>query len=139
MAQWFTSVRAVMSATFTLPQRYCGSATRSLGEVIVIKNHLALLLAGSLGTLQVTAGWGNDNTVGLGSSQSPFGGLRSDTGSATVPPGEQMISFIPGSSAIGSQFRMPLLKFETLVYFVVHPIPDAQFCTGPKMTRIWTE
>ena len=109
------------------------TATRGLGVLIMFKNYFALLLAGALILPNVTAGLGNESTVGVGSSPSSVAGSRSDFGPAAVPPGESMIPFIQGLSA-------SLLKLDTLGYFVVHPdIPGAQFCTGPKMTRIWTE
>src|SRR5712671_1574833 len=48
---------------------------------------------------------------------------------------------MPLITAKGSQVAtLSGLNVDMLGYFVVQPdIPGAQFCTGPKMTRIWTE
>ena len=104
------------------------------------KNHFALLLAGTLMIPQVTAGSGNDSTVGVGSSpgSSSVAGSWSDLGLPAVPHREIMMPWI---KAKGSKVEtLSGLKLDTLGYFVVQPdIPGAQFCTGPKMTRIWTE
>ena len=48
---------------------------------------------------------------------------------------------MPGIKAKGSEVEtFSSLNVDTLGYFVVQPdIPGAQFCTAPKLTRIWTE
>jgi hypothetical protein len=85
---------------------------------------------------------GADSTVGVGSSpgSSSFAGSWSDLGAPAAPQREMIIPWIQ-LSAKGSQVEtLSGLNVDMLGYFVVQPdIPGAQFCTGPKMTRIWTE
>jgi len=108
--------------------------------MIMKKNHFALLLAGVLTIPQVTAGLGNDSTVGVGTSpgSSSVATSWSDFGLPAVPHRTIMM---PRIKAKGSQVQaLSRLDVDTLGYFVVQPdIPGAQFCTEPKMTRIWTE
>jgi hypothetical protein len=105
--------------------------------MIMHKKHLALLLAGALLIPQVTVGLGNDSTVGVGSSpgSSSVATSRSDLGMPAVPHREMIMPWIQ----LGPDTTLHL-KIDPLGYFVVQPdTPGAQFCTGPKVTRIWTE
>jgi len=104
------------------------------------KNYFALLLAGTLMIPQVTAGSGNDSTVGVGSSpgSSSVAGSWSDLGLPAVPHREIMMPWIKAKGSEVETFSS--LNVDTLGYFVVQSdVPGAQSCTGPKMTRIWTE
>ena len=108
--------------------------------MIVNKNHFALLLAGTLMIPQVTAGLGNDSTVAVGYSpgSSYVAGSWSDLGLPAFPHREIMVPWIEAKGSVVE--TLSGLNVDTLGYFVVQPdIPGAQSCTGPKMTRIWTE
>jgi hypothetical protein len=103
-------------------------------EEIMTRKMFALLVAGTVMVLQVTAAFASDSTVGLGSSQGGTSSARawSDLHLPPVPYIETMPWLMDGSATQGPKFDMLWSpKLDTLGPFLIQPeIPSARFSLG---------